>query len=159
MTKSVQADWQGELRFELASGSGGVSAADGKPGAEAFKPTELVLAALASCSAMDVISILSKKRQPVETYRVRVTAETRSEHPRVFTEITVEHVLGGNGIDPQAVSRSIELSALQYCPVTAIVSAGEARVRHRYSVNPGDGEQRDVVVITGPRGAVERPDA
>ncbi len=48
VTKSVQADWQGELRFELASGSGGASAADGKPGAEAFKPTELVLAALAS---------------------------------------------------------------------------------------------------------------
>ena len=71
------------------------------------RPMELLLLALAGCAAMDVISILRKKRQPVEAYEVRVSAQRAEEHPRVFTEIRVEHIVTG----------SVELSDTTYCSV------------------------------------------
>ena len=57
----------------------------------AASPKETLLSALAGCTAMDVASILRKKRQSAATYEVEVTAESADEHPRVFTSITVEH--------------------------------------------------------------------
>lgn len=88
---------------------------------DGFRPMELILVGVASCTAMDVISILKKKRQDVTGFQVNVEAERADEHPRVFTAITVEYVLRGRDLDPAAVARAIELSETKYCPVQAML--------------------------------------
>lgn len=97
------------------------------------QPLELLLIALGSCTGMDVISILRKKRQKVTHYSVNVYANQALEHPRTYTEILVEHVVRGENVDPAAVARAIELSITKYCPVHALLSRA-TRVEHTYRV-------------------------
>lgn len=89
--------------------------------ADGFRPLELFLVGLAGCTAMDVISILQKKRQDVTAFEVKVHADRAAEHPRVFTDIVVEYVVTGRGIDPAAVERAVELSETKYCPAQAML--------------------------------------
>lgn len=146
--------WTGdELAFEAESGSGGRASIDGTDGRVRLSATETLLASLGACTGMDVIGILGKKRQPVARYEVRVRGTQRNQDPRIFTEIEVEHEVEGPGIDPEAVRRSIELSATRYCTVSATIASGETTIHHRYLVLDGDQEHRADVVVTGPRGA------
>jgi putative redox protein len=85
------------------------------------RPIELLLLGLGGCTGMDVIEILRKMRQDVTGYEVRVRGERRSEHPRIFTRITVEHIVRGRGVKPEAVRRAVELSATRYCSVSAML--------------------------------------
>ena len=95
------------------------------------EPLELLLFALGSCTGMDVISILRKKRQKVTHYSVNVYANLAKEHPKTYNKILVEHVVGGEDIDPAAVARSLELSITKYCPVHALL-ARATNVEHVY---------------------------
>lgn len=97
------------------------------------RPMEVVLLALGGCTGMDVISILRKMRQDVTAYEVRVHGERTEEQPTVFTEIIVEHVVRGRGVERERVRRAVELSATRYCPVSAMLSK-TARVEERYRV-------------------------
>lgn len=87
--------------------------------ASAASPVELLLIALGSCTAVDVISILRKKREEVTAYRVEVRGERRSEHPRSFTRMEVRHFVHGRNISEKALSQAIELSEAKYCSVAA----------------------------------------
>ncbi len=91
--------------------------ADAGGGNSAVRPSELLLIGLAGCTGMDVISILSKKRQPVTGLEVVVHADQASGHPKRFTAMTVEYRVSGAGVDPEAVRRAIELSESTYCSV------------------------------------------
>lgn len=82
-------------------------------------PVELLLVALGSCTGIDVISILQKKRMKVSAYRVEVSGERREEHPCSYKTMTVHHVITGTGISPLAVEHAIELSDTKYCSVAA----------------------------------------
>ena len=114
-------------------------------------PREVLLAALAGCTSMDVASILRKKRQQAATYEVAIRAESGDEHPRVFTAITVEHRVAGE-VEPEALRRSIELSATRYCPVNAMLSY-VATIEHRYRLTDAGGRTHEAVVaVTGPAG-------
>lgn len=115
-------------------------------------PKEALLAALAGCTGMDVASILRKKLQRATRYEITVSGESASEHPKVFTSITVEHRVSG-AVDAEALRRSIELSATRYCPVNAMLSA-TATVEHRYRLTGEDGKSVEALVaVTGPEGA------
>lgn len=94
------------------------SVADG--GRAGMTPMELVLIGLAGCSAMDVATILRKKRQLLEGLEVRVHGLRQAEHPTVFTDINMEYVVHGD-VDPQALARAIELSRERYCPIWAML--------------------------------------
>jgi putative redox protein len=84
-------------------------------------PLELVLVGLAGCTAMDVASIMAKKRQPLSNLQVKVSAERADSHPKVFTKIEVEYIAYGEGIDESALERSIELSEETYCSAHAMI--------------------------------------
>ena len=104
--------------FEIALG------ADPKVGGanDGFRPMELMAVSLAGCTAMDVISILKKKRQEVTGFEVRVRADRADQHPQVLTSALIEYEVTGRGIDEAAVRRAIELSAERYCPAQAMLS-------------------------------------
>ena len=80
-------------------------------------PVELLLVALGSCTATDVVSILKKKRQQVTSYTVEISGERRTEPPRSYTSMKVHHILTGRSISPTAVAHAIELSDTKYCSV------------------------------------------
>ena len=82
-------------------------------------PVELLLVALGSCTATDVVSILRKKRQHVTSYRVEVSGERRTDYPRSYTSMRVHHIVTGTAISPKAVAQAIELSENKYCSVAA----------------------------------------
>ncbi len=118
--------WQGGLNFDGTAESGfhvPLSAKKAVGGDEqGFIPMELLAMGLAGCTAMDVISILQKKRQAVTAFEVQVHARRASDHPRVFTQAVIEYHLTGKDLSEQAVVRSIELSATRYCPAQAMFS-------------------------------------
>ena len=137
-------------RVEARTDTGGNIPLDGD-GEAAPSPIEALLASLAGCTAVDVASILRKKRQSAVEYEVTVNGDRAAEHPRVFTAIRVEHRVRG-AVEPEALRRSIELSATTYCPVSAMLSA-VARVEHRYRlVDESGGEHEAVVTVLGPGG-------
>ena len=139
------------LRFVATSGSGHAFVLDDGKGDAGPRPAELIPMALAGCTAMDVISILRKKRQDVTRYEVRAEGVQMDEHPNAFTRIDVLHVVDGSAIDVDALRRAIELSATKYCSVGATLSAGITEIHHAYLLRGKDGsEQTAEVVVLGP---------
>lgn len=117
----ANAVWMAPMAFDVTTGSGhtirlDVHAADGGEDSGP-SPMEMLLAALAGCTGMDVISILRKMHQDVRAYEVRVHGVRAEQHPQVYNEITVEHVLTGHNIAASAVERAIMLSDEKYCGV------------------------------------------
>jgi putative redox protein len=82
-------------------------------------PMELLLIALGSCTAVDVIGILRKKREDVKEYRVEVHGERRDDHPRSFSRMQVHHIVTGRNVSEKSVAQAIELSEAKYCSVAA----------------------------------------
>ncbi len=85
----------------------------------ASSPMELLLLALGSCTGVDVVSILRKKRQNVTGYRVEVLGDRRPEHPRSYKRMEVHHIVTGRNISERSVAQAIELSEQKYCSVAA----------------------------------------
>ena len=82
-------------------------------------PMELLLAALGSCTGVDVVSILRKKRHQVTDYRVEVRGLRRADHPRSYRRMEVHHIVTGRNISERSVSQAIALSEEKYCSVAA----------------------------------------
>ena len=85
------------------------------------RPMEMIALGLAGCTAMDVISILQKKRQNVSKFEISVDAPRSPDYPKVFTRATLIYRFTGTDIEEAAVLRAIELSATKYCPVYAML--------------------------------------
>ncbi len=129
------------MRFEGEAGSGhqlllDASVEDGGQNA-GFRPMELLLLGLAGCTAMDVISILRKKRQNVTGYEVLVQGIRAEKHPMVFEDITVEHIVTGHHIQHEAVKRAIALSEERYCGAGAMLGQ-VANLRHMFCIVEAD---------------------
>ncbi len=140
----------GDLRFVGTAGSGHSIVLDSGTGNTGMRPAELVPLALAGCTAMDVISILRKKRQDVRRYVVEANGTQMDGHPNAFTRIDVVHVIEGT-VDVEAVRRAIELSATRYCAVGATLASGITEIHHGYVVRDGAGnEQAAEVIVLGP---------
>jgi putative redox protein len=99
------------------------------------RPTELVLMGLGGCTASDVASILRKKRVPLAGMEVRLSGKEANEHPKAFTDIHIEFLIYGDGISPKDVERAIELSATQYCSVSAML-VKSVKIEHSYKILP-----------------------
>ncbi len=99
----------------------------------AASPMELLLIALGGCTGADVISILHKKRQRVTDYQIEIRAARRDEHPRIYTQIEVTHLLRGFNLDEKGVAHAIELSETKYCSVSAMLAAS-AKITTRYEI-------------------------
>lgn len=120
------------VRLDAASESGGQNVGP--------RPMEMLLVGLAGCTAMDVISILRKMRQDVTAYDVRVTGQRAEDHPKIYTEITVEHIVTGHDIKPEMVARAVELSETRYCGAGNMLGK-VAHLTHHYTIiDAGVGE-------------------
>ena len=118
--------WSGGMSFTGTADSGFTVPLGTDPSVggdnDGFRPMELLVIGLAGCTAMDVISILRKKRQDVTGFEVRVSTERADTHPKVVTAFAVHYLVRGRKIDPHAVERAMELSQTTYCPAQAMLS-------------------------------------
>ena len=111
---------------------------------DGFRPIELIATGLAGCTAMDVISILQKKREEVTAFEVSVSAEQASEHPKVFTRATIQYHITGKAIDESSVRRAIELSSTRYCPAQAMFTR-IMPIKLKYQIYEAEGTDRRLV--------------
>jgi putative redox protein len=147
---------EGGMRFATETGTGRTIVFGEDFAGNEQSPVEMVVASIAACAAMDVVSIALKQRQDLVRYEIRIEAEQRDEYPQVLTRVDVVHEVAGPDIDPKAIRRCIELSAAKYCPVNAMISAGATEVHHRMRILlPGADPLEEEVMVTGPD---RRPD-
>jgi putative redox protein len=112
---------------------------------------ELIAIGLAGCTAMDVISILQKKRQDITACEVRVEAGRAEEHPKVFTSAIITYELTGRSLDEAALVRAIDLSATRYCPAQAMLGkAFPMELRYQIYEDEGGGKKRLVKEASHP---------
>jgi len=99
------------------------------------KPMELVLLGLGSCTAMDVLSIMAKKRAPIEDFEMEIDAEQATDHPKVFTKIRLNYIFYGDKekIKTKDIERAIELSKDVYCSVSSMLKQS-VNIEHTYEV-------------------------
>jgi putative redox protein len=138
--------WRENMVFTGTADSGFAVQLDAKKevGGEGkgFVPMELMANSLAGCTAMDVISILRKKRQDVTAFEVRVDAPRAEEHPKVFTRATIEYLVTGHNVDEAAVLRAIQLTAENYCPAQAMLGKAMPIELHYQIFEEEDGARK-----------------
>ena len=114
----VRAAWAGGHRFDTGRIGGPVARIDGE-GETGQSPPDALLSALATCSAIDVVDILAKRRTPVEKLTVDVEGERREDIPRRFVRLTLTYKLDGAGVEALHAERAVALAFEKYCSVAA----------------------------------------
>jgi putative redox protein len=117
--------WKGNMAFTGTSDAGysiPLDTSKAMGGSDnAIQPLQLFAIGLVGCTAMDVISILQKKRQQITDFEVSAQIERAEEHPKVFTKILLEYKITGKNLDKKAVDRAVELSETRYCAAKAML--------------------------------------
>ena len=148
----AKVNWHGNMSFSGSAETGfkvllGASPTVGGEN-DGFRPLELMAISLAGCTAMDVISILQKKRQNVTDFEVKVRTDNADQHPKVFTQAVIEYLVSGHDVDEKAVFRSIELSATRYCPAQSML-AKAFPIKLTYQIFEDKGDGKVVLVANG----------
>jgi putative redox protein len=136
-TQTASVQWIGEEKFVATSPSGHTITIDSdRQSNKAPGPMELLLMALGACTATDVVIVLKKKRQKLESLEVICTGERAPEPPQVWTKVEILYRLRGK-LDEAAVKRAIELSEEKYCSVSATLKKS-ATLTWRYEILPAN---------------------
>lgn len=127
---TVTARWSGTpFQFDITGSRGQAVTVDEPPPLgldRGMRPSELLLGALATCSAISAVSLLQKMRQPLRSLFVRVEGSQQPDWPKAFTDIHLQFVIGGDGpFDQALVKKAIDLATTRYCPVSATIELGQ----------------------------------
>lgn len=130
--------WAGEAMFIGESGSGHAVVMDGPPDHGGrnlgVRPMEMLLLGLGGCASFDVVSILRKSRQAVESCEAFLEAERADEEPKVFTRINIRFVVKGRALKEAQVKRAVELSAEKYCSASIMLGRAGVQISHSYEL-------------------------
>ncbi len=136
MASTISVKWIGKRQFvgiDSTHHSVVMSSPDEGVG---MKPSELLLVALGGCTAYDVVDILHKKRQPLTSLEITITAEQDAEPPWTFRKVHVHYTLYGRGLKEKAVADAIRLSEEKYCSVAATLR-GTVEITYDYTIVEG----------------------
>lgn len=129
--------WLQDMTYVAEAGSGHAIVVDGPPDLGGrnlgVRPMELLLMGLGSCSAVDVVHILKKARQPVLDCEVQLEAERADDAPRVFTRIHMHFVVTGKDLSEKHVSRAVSLSSEKYCSASVMLSHS-VEIKHSFEI-------------------------
>lgn len=130
----VSVQWIDGNAFSTATGSGHTIVLDSKPKEDETSagpsPMEMLLVGLAGCTAVDVVHILRRQRQPMTGLQVTVKGERADDYPMVYTTINIEYVVQGD-VDEEKLKRAIALSEEKYCSASAMLGK-TAHIEHTY---------------------------
>lgn len=114
-------DWKGGMLLEGKNAEGMSTYFDTHHESQQYAtPMEIMLQAMGSCSVMDVIAILEKKRKTITALQVDIDSERASEHPKVFTAVRLHYTLISPDAQIKDLERSVELSQQTYCSASAM---------------------------------------
>lgn len=117
--------WKGKMAFESQiRGHESMMDAKSEHGGEnqGPSPKELLLASIIGCTAMDVVSLMTKMRVEFESFSVQAEADTTEDYPKVFKQVNLVYRINGTAPDLAKVKKSVDLSLTQYCGVSAMIS-------------------------------------
>jgi putative redox protein len=123
MSHTVNTEWKGSMKFDaIVSGHHVVMDALPEVGGndEGPRPKQLLLAALAGCTGMDVVSILKKMRVELEYFNIQIDAEVTDEHPKHYTKMHLIYEFRGKDLDREKLEKAVDLSQERYCGVSAL---------------------------------------
>jgi putative redox protein len=133
--QTAKVQWIGEQKFVAIGPSGHALAMDSDRSSNTGPgPMELLLMALGACTATDMVIILGKKRQKLESLEVICSGERAAEPPQVWTKLEVFYRLRGK-LEESGVQRAIQLSEEKYCSVSATLKKS-AELKFRYEILP-----------------------
>lgn len=133
--KHATVAWRGEgMQFKATAGAGYTFNMQAPADENGATPMDYLLAGVAGCTAMDVISILQKKRQKVTDLTVEITGVQAETPPNVYTDVEVTYIVSGENIDPAAVERAIELSETKYCSASAMFQRSGTKLTTAYRI-------------------------
>ncbi|MFN2603356.1 MAG: OsmC family protein [Gemmatimonadaceae bacterium] len=112
----IHVTWAGDHRFDAGRPNGPTMRIDGS-GETGQSPPDALLSALATCTSVDIVDILAKRRTPVESLEVDVIGVRVETVPRRFKHITLQYHISGSGIERDQANRAIELAVTKYCSV------------------------------------------
>ena len=123
MSVSAQIKWTGGMQFLGRAGDGPAVVMDTPEGGTGASPMQLVLMGTAGCTAVDVLTILKKKRMQVTGFTINITGERAEEFPKPYTDIHIEYVVYGTDLNPKGIQQAIDLSEQKYCGAMASLKA------------------------------------
>jgi putative redox protein len=120
-TNVVKTTWKENMQFEsnnpsglnLTMDAGKESGGEGK----GYRPKALMLASLAGCSGLDVVSLLKKMRAEAEEFKIDITAELTEEHPKFYKKVKVDYHFTGSDLKEEKIKKAVDLSVEKYCGV------------------------------------------
>ena len=109
--------WKGTGMEFTGIADKGFSVDMGSKGEDGPTPTEMLLMGLGGCTGMDCILVLTKKKQQVTGFEIKIHGEKAETYPQKFVKIEMEYIFTGHGLDPKKVERAVDLSSNKYCSV------------------------------------------
>ncbi|HEC96259.1 MAG TPA: OsmC family peroxiredoxin [Euryarchaeota archaeon] len=106
-----------------------------KFGEEGTSPMEAILLSVAGCTAMDVVLILKKMREPLEGLEIEIMGKRREGQPKIYSEVHIHYKIYGN-VEESSVKRAIELSQEKYCSASAHIKLSGAKITYSYEISP-----------------------
>lgn len=129
--------WIENAAFMAETGSGHAVVVDGPESIGGRnlgpRPMELMLMSVGSCSAVDIVQILKKARQPVAGCEVKVSGKRAETDPKVFTAIHLHFIVSGAELSENHVKRAVQLSAEKYCSASIMLGRA-ATISHDYEL-------------------------
>jgi putative redox protein len=121
MEHKVITHWKGNSQFESDNPSGktlfiDTSVEDGGYNS-GLRPKALMLASLAGCSGLDVVSILNKMKVKISDFRIDTSGEMTEEHPKYYHTVSVEYHFYGDNLEEGKIKKAVDLSIEKYCGV------------------------------------------
>jgi putative redox protein len=139
MKHTVDTSWKGNMLFD-ANVSGHHVIMDALPAVggedQGSRPKELMLAALAGCSGMDVVSILKKMRVDFTGLDIRVEADVTEEHPKHYDKMHVIYEFTGHDLNMDQLKKAVDLSQERYCGVSFVYKK-TMEVTYEIQIKPG----------------------
>ena len=134
---NISVNWVDGMLMVGKSHSGHSITMDGPPeiGGEnlGVRPMEMLLLGVAGCTMIDVVTTLKKMRQELTHCETKVNAERADDHPKVFTDIHIQFIIKGKGLDTKKVEKAITLSAEKYCSASIILGK-TASITHDFEI-------------------------
>lgn len=130
MTIKAQIKWTDGMQF-VGHGNEGPAVVLGAEESGGPSPMEMVLMGVAGCTAVDVVTILKKRRANFTNFEISIIGDQAENHPKRYTKIRIEYMVYGRGVKPKDVERAIELSETKFCSAMASVNAD---IEHTYRI-------------------------
>jgi putative redox protein len=133
MKHRIESAWKGKMKFDAeVNGHHFMIDSTEKFGGEDAgpRPKPLMLAALAGCTGMDVVSLLKKMRQEIEYFNVVVEGDTEDEYPNAFIKMHIVYEFRGKDLDIANIEKAIDLSIERYCGVSAVYRKAGIEMTH-----------------------------